>query len=78
MTLHLYKLVHDLISSILRTKEKGDDSPETADLYFAYGKALLENAISQATVIGKEKQEDTEDTEAPGASHPLVNSSSGG
>lgn len=27
-----------------------------ADLYFAYGKALLENAISQASVLGKEPE----------------------
>jgi HAT1-interacting factor 1 len=33
----------------------GEDSPETADLYFSYGKALLENAITQSTVLGKEE-----------------------
>jgi HAT1-interacting factor 1 len=27
-----------------------------ADLYFSYGKALLENAISQASVLGKEPE----------------------
>lgn len=43
-----------------RTKQYGDASPECADLYFAYGKALLENAIAQNSVLGKEK----EDTEA--------------
>ncbi|KIK61614.1 hypothetical protein GYMLUDRAFT_243309 [Collybiopsis luxurians FD-317 M1] len=36
----------------------GEDSPEIADLYFAYGKALLENAISQSSVLGKEQQEE--------------------
>ena len=28
-----------------------------ADIYFAYGKALLENAIAQNSVLGKEQQE---------------------
>jgi HAT1-interacting factor 1 len=27
-----------------------------ADVYFAYGKALLENAIAQNSVLGKEKE----------------------
>lgn len=44
-----------------RTKTHGDNAPETADLYFSYGKALLENAISQATVLGKEQPEDGAD-----------------
>lgn len=39
-----------------RTKKYGEDAPETADLYFSYGKALLENAISQASVLGKDQQ----------------------
>ncbi|KAG6896532.1 hypothetical protein C0992_007666 [Termitomyces sp. T32_za158] len=42
----------------LMTKEVGEDSPETADLYFSYGKALLENAISQSSVLGKEQGEE--------------------
>ncbi|KIM90564.1 hypothetical protein PILCRDRAFT_1835 [Piloderma croceum F 1598] len=42
----------------LATEKYGEDAPESADLYFAYGKALLENAISQASVLGKEQQED--------------------
>jgi HAT1-interacting factor 1 len=29
-----------------------------ADVYFAYGKALLENAIAQSSVLGKEQQQD--------------------
>ena len=49
-----------------RTKEKGEDAPETADLYFSYGKALLENAISQSTVLGKEQPEDGEDADDGG------------
>ncbi|KAJ3546096.1 hypothetical protein NM688_g5549 [Phlebia brevispora] len=42
----------------LMTAKVGDDAPEMADLYFAYGKALLENAISQSGVLGKEQPED--------------------
>ncbi|KAJ8590154.1 hypothetical protein M405DRAFT_180292 [Rhizopogon salebrosus TDB-379] len=41
----------------LQTEKHGEDAPETADLYFSYGKALLENAISQASVLGKEQPE---------------------
>ncbi|THH05413.1 hypothetical protein EW145_g4813 [Phellinidium pouzarii] len=37
----------------------GDGAPEAADLYFAYGKALLENAISQSAVLGKEQAEES-------------------
>lgn len=40
---------------IFRTKQIEEDSPEIADLYLAYGKALLENAISQNTVLGKDE-----------------------
>jgi HAT1-interacting factor 1 len=29
-----------------------------ADLYFLYGKALLENAISQTSVLGKDQVEE--------------------
>lgn len=44
--------------SHLRTAQHGEDAPEAADLYFSYGKALLENAISQSAVLGKEQTED--------------------
>lgn len=40
-----------------RTEKLGDQAPETADLYYAYGKALLENAIAQSSVIGKDQPE---------------------
>ncbi|KAH0836525.1 hypothetical protein J3R83DRAFT_8164 [Lanmaoa asiatica] len=40
----------------LQTKKQHEDAPEMADLYFSYGKALLENAISQASVLGKEPE----------------------
>ncbi|KNZ74575.1 NASP-related protein sim3 [Termitomyces sp. J132] len=48
----------------LMTKKVGEDSPETADLYFLYGKALLENAISQSSVLGKEQDGDGHEEEA--------------
>lgn len=41
---------------VLRTKKYGEDAPEMADLYFSYGRALLENAISVASVLGKEAE----------------------
>ena len=31
-----------------------------ADVYFAYGSALLENAIAQNSVLGKEQQQQQE------------------
>ncbi|KAG7093956.1 hypothetical protein E1B28_007589 [Marasmius oreades] len=40
------------------TDQVGEDSPQVADLYFSYGKALLENAISQNAVLGKEQQQE--------------------
>ncbi|KAJ7020622.1 hypothetical protein C8F04DRAFT_974078 [Mycena alexandri] len=40
----------------LITEKFGDKAPETADLYFSYGRALLENAISQSSVLGKKDQ----------------------
>lgn len=42
----------------LMTQKCGEDAPESADLYFLYGKALLENAIVQSSVLGKEQPED--------------------
>ncbi|KAF9778402.1 hypothetical protein BJ322DRAFT_1092908 [Thelephora terrestris] len=50
----------------LKTEELGEDSPEIADLYLAYGKALLENAITQSSVLGKNQPEG--DDEAEGSS----------
>ncbi|KAH9849928.1 hypothetical protein C2E23DRAFT_736250 [Lenzites betulinus] len=40
------------------TKQFGEQASETADLYFAYGKALLENAIAQSSVLGKQEPDD--------------------
>lgn len=56
---------------VIRTKELGEDSPEIADLYLSYGKALLENAITQSSVLGKNQPEDEGD-EAEGSSDPPV------
>jgi HAT1-interacting factor 1 len=49
-----------------RTKKFGDDAPETADLYFSYGKALLENAISNSGVLGKDQPEEGDEDEPVG------------
>ncbi|KAF8840810.1 hypothetical protein BDN67DRAFT_902750 [Paxillus ammoniavirescens] len=51
----------------LQTKQFGEDAPEIADLYFSYGKALLENAISQASVLGKEPEPGAVEDEKPTA-----------
>jgi HAT1-interacting factor 1 len=51
-----------------RTEQFGDHAPENADLYFAYGKALLEHAISQNTVLGKQGGEDGAEDNDPGTS----------
>ncbi|KAI0630693.1 hypothetical protein C8Q77DRAFT_1063100 [Trametes polyzona] len=42
----------------IATKKFGEKASETADLYFAYGKALLENAIAQSSVLGKQEPDD--------------------
>ncbi|KDR80610.1 hypothetical protein GALMADRAFT_1094150 [Galerina marginata CBS 339.88] len=42
----------------LITQELGENAPQTADLYFSYGKALLENAIAQSSVLGKDQPEE--------------------
>ncbi|KAI0369840.1 hypothetical protein BV20DRAFT_1036313 [Pilatotrama ljubarskyi] len=42
----------------IATKKFGEKALETADLYFAYGKALLENAIAQSSVLGKQEPDD--------------------
>jgi HAT1-interacting factor 1 len=31
-----------------------------ADVYFAYGRALLDNAVAQSSVLGKEQQQQEE------------------
>ncbi|RXW23044.1 hypothetical protein EST38_g2820 [Candolleomyces aberdarensis] len=58
----------------LLTKEAGEDAPETADLYFSYGKALLENAIAQNGVLGKDQPEvdAAEDASSKGSHRPIL------
>jgi HAT1-interacting factor 1 len=43
-----------------RSKTHAEDAPEMADVYVAYGRALLENAIAQSSVLGKEQQQQQE------------------
>ncbi|KAJ3808620.1 hypothetical protein EV368DRAFT_89029 [Lentinula lateritia] len=52
----------------------GEDSPEIADLYFAYGKSLLENAISQTSVLGKDQPEEecAEDDKGSSSYGPIL------
>ncbi|PFH51968.1 hypothetical protein AMATHDRAFT_2671 [Amanita thiersii Skay4041] len=45
----------------LITEKHGESAPETADLYFSYGRALLENAISHNSVLGKEQPDEDAD-----------------
>ncbi|EJU03524.1 hypothetical protein DACRYDRAFT_49750 [Dacryopinax primogenitus] len=40
------------------TEKHGENSPDSADLLYKYGKALLENAISQNSALGKEPPEE--------------------
>jgi HAT1-interacting factor 1 len=42
-----------------------------ADVYFAYGKALLENAIAQNSVLGKEEKEGAAEPEGNVAHNKL-------
>ena len=42
---------------LYRSKTHAEDAPEMADLYFAYRKALLENAVAQNSVLSKEQQQ---------------------
>ncbi|KAL0067242.1 hypothetical protein AAF712_005812 [Marasmius tenuissimus] len=61
------------------TEEVGDDSPRVAALYFSYGQALLENAISQNAVLGKEQQQqdEPEENKASGSKNGPILSFSG-
>ncbi|TCD69478.1 hypothetical protein EIP91_007604 [Steccherinum ochraceum] len=49
----------------LITEKDGEDASGLADLYFAYGKALLENAISQNSVLGKDQSNEAVPGSAP-------------
>jgi len=49
--------VTDVLTSYpYRSKTHTEDAPEMAEIYFAYGKALLENAIVQNSVLGKDRE----------------------
>ncbi|KAH8832902.1 hypothetical protein DL96DRAFT_1677194 [Flagelloscypha sp. PMI_526] len=50
------------------TEKSGEEAVENVDLYFAYGQALLENAISQAGVLGKDQTGEKEPEDEPEAS----------
>ncbi|TFK51898.1 hypothetical protein OE88DRAFT_1484347 [Heliocybe sulcata] len=52
----------------IQTTKFGDHAPECADLYFDYGRALLENAVSQSGVLGKEQTEAAVNEPAAGSS----------
>lgn len=54
-----------------RTEKHGDRAPENADLYFSYGKALLEHAVSQSSVLGKQEA-GGEDGEAEAGALPFI------
>ena len=61
--------MHDYSTATIRTTELGEGSPEIADLYLSYGKALLENAVAQSSVLGK-NQPEGEGDEAEGSGEP--------
>ncbi len=52
------RVLTDLLRHSCSTQKFDEKAPEIADLYFAYGKALLENAIAQSGVLGKQDPED--------------------
>ncbi|KAJ7250480.1 hypothetical protein B0H12DRAFT_1120552 [Mycena haematopus] len=72
--LEKYEQAVDFYATALElvTKKSGDDAPETADLYFAYGKALLENAISQSSVLGKDQPEEDAQEESSAGNAPIL------
>jgi HAT1-interacting factor 1 len=55
-----------------RTAKYGENASENADLYFAYGKALLENAITQSSVLGKNQTEGAINNDEPGELNPTT------
>ncbi|KAF8825870.1 hypothetical protein HHX47_DHR6000508 [Lentinula edodes] len=60
--------------ALKNSRTLGEDSPEIADLYFAYGKSLLENAISQTSVLGKDQPEEegAEDDKGSSSNGPIL------
>ncbi|KAF6761537.1 hypothetical protein DFP72DRAFT_624531 [Ephemerocybe angulata] len=77
--LQKYEQAVELYGSALEilTAKAGEDAPETADLYFSYGKALLENAIAQNGVLGKDQPEAAAEEEAAKGPHRPILSFSG-
>ncbi|KAF5362162.1 hypothetical protein D9756_002240 [Leucocoprinus leucothites] len=71
--LRKYEQAVDFYATALEfaTEKHGEDAPETADLYFSYGRALLENAITSSGVLGKDQPE------APAEDEPETNSANG-
>lgn len=63
------------------TAKAGEDAPETADIYFSYGKALLENAIAQSSVLGKDQagaDAEEEEESSKGPHRPILSFSGDG
>jgi HAT1-interacting factor 1 len=57
-------------NTFFSTQQLGENAPETADLYFSYGRALLENAIVQSSVlVGKEQRQDGNQEDGKGIYH---------
>ena len=61
------------LRSLLETRElrfwfsrvqKGEETPEFAELLLVYGRALLENAIAQSSVLGPKEKEGEAPAEA--------------
>jgi HAT1-interacting factor 1 len=57
---HEQAVEHYATALELLSKTHAEDAPEMADVYVAYGRALLENAIAQSSVLGKEQQQQQE------------------
>jgi hypothetical protein len=68
----LFHVLPNTNHPLYRSNTHAEDAPEMADLYFAYGKALLENAIAQNSVLGKEQQQQQDGAVAEGTACPLI------
>jgi hypothetical protein len=63
-----------LVNILGRDNQFGELAPECADAYYMYGKALLQYAIQQNTVLGNKAAEDitaVEETETRKAPVPF-------
>lgn len=56
--MHIASALFPCAHNCRRVAKYGEGASESSDLYFAYGKALLENAISQTAVLGKDQAEE--------------------